>query len=95
VFFVFCLFFFFPYLVLSVAPEEVLAVLFLLHRENGDFSILMKDILEVCLFDGVLVQIRWRVFFCQLFHFLQSWLGPLLKTVDDFYHERLSCFKID
>jgi hypothetical protein len=26
-------------------PEEVLALLFLLHRENGDFSILMKDIL--------------------------------------------------
>ncbi len=25
-------------------PEEVLALLFLLHRENGDFSILMKDI---------------------------------------------------
>ncbi len=26
-------------------PEEVLGLLFLLHRENGDFSILMKDIL--------------------------------------------------
>jgi hypothetical protein len=26
-------------------PEEVLALLFLLHHENGDFSILMKDIL--------------------------------------------------
>jgi hypothetical protein len=26
-------------------PEEVLALQFLLHRENGDFSILMKDIL--------------------------------------------------
>jgi hypothetical protein len=25
-------------------PEEVLALLFLLHRENGDFFILMKDI---------------------------------------------------
>ncbi len=25
-------------------PDEVLALLFLLHRENGDFSILMKDI---------------------------------------------------
>jgi hypothetical protein len=25
-------------------PEEVLALLFVLHRENGDFSILMKDI---------------------------------------------------
>jgi hypothetical protein len=24
-------------------PEEVLALLFLLHCENGDFSILMKD----------------------------------------------------
>jgi hypothetical protein len=29
-------------------PEEVLTLLFLLHCENGDFSILMKDIL--CLF---------------------------------------------
>ncbi len=29
-------------------PEEVLTLLFLLHRENRDFSILMKDIL--CLF---------------------------------------------
>ncbi len=28
-------------------PEEVLALLFLLHCENGDFSILMKDILWV------------------------------------------------
>jgi hypothetical protein len=26
-------------------PEEVLALLFLLHCENGDFSILMKDII--------------------------------------------------
>jgi hypothetical protein len=26
--------------------EEVLALLFLLHRKNGDFSILMKDILH-------------------------------------------------
>jgi hypothetical protein len=26
-------------------PEEVLTLLFLLHHENGDFSILMKDIL--------------------------------------------------
>ncbi len=25
-------------------PKEVLAVLFLLHHENGEFSILMKDI---------------------------------------------------
>jgi hypothetical protein len=29
-------------------PEEVLALLFLLHRENGDFSILMKDIFLNC-----------------------------------------------
>jgi hypothetical protein len=28
-------------------PEEVLALLFLLHHENGDFSILMKDILSL------------------------------------------------
>jgi hypothetical protein len=26
-------------------PEEFLALLFLLHRENGDFSILMKDMI--------------------------------------------------
>jgi hypothetical protein len=25
-------------------PEEELTLLFLLHRENGDFSILMKDV---------------------------------------------------
>ncbi len=44
-FFVFCLFFVSPCLVLSVAfPQEVLALLFLLRRENGDFSVLMKDI---------------------------------------------------
>ncbi len=44
-FFVFCFFFlsslvwFFLWL-----PEQVLTLLFLLHRENGDFSILMKHI---------------------------------------------------
>ncbi len=43
-FFLFCLFLsslvsFFLWL-----PEEELTLLFLLHRENGDFSILMKDI---------------------------------------------------
>jgi hypothetical protein len=35
----------FPGLVLSVASEEVFTLLFLLHCENGDFSILMKDVL--------------------------------------------------
>ncbi len=34
----------FPCLVLLWLPEEVLTLLFLLHREKGDFSILMKDI---------------------------------------------------
>ncbi len=29
-------------------PEEVLTLLFLLHCENGDFSILMKVILLIC-----------------------------------------------
>jgi hypothetical protein len=29
-------------------PEEVLALLFLLHHENRDFSILMKDIFCLC-----------------------------------------------
>jgi hypothetical protein len=45
VFFVFCLFlsslvWFFLWL-----PEEELTLLFLLHLENGDFSILMRDII--------------------------------------------------
>ncbi len=31
-------------------PEEVLTLLFLLHRENGDFSVLMKDILSLLCF---------------------------------------------
>ncbi len=41
--FVFCLplFGFFLWL-----PEEVLALLFLLHCENGDVSFLMKDIVD-------------------------------------------------
>ncbi len=38
------LFVFLSPLVFLWLPEEVLALLFLLHRENGDFSILMKDI---------------------------------------------------
>jgi hypothetical protein len=49
--FVFCLCFSFFVCFLSPLvwfflwiPEEVLALLFLLHCENGDFSILMKDI---------------------------------------------------
>jgi hypothetical protein len=40
------LFVFLSPLVFLWLPEEVLALLFLLHRENGDFSIRMKDILE-------------------------------------------------
>ncbi len=44
-FFVFCLFFLSPLVWFFLwLPEEVLALLFLLRRENGDFSILMKDI---------------------------------------------------
>ncbi len=43
-FFVFCLFFLSPLVWFFLwLPEEVLALLFLLDRENGDFS--MKDIL--------------------------------------------------
>jgi hypothetical protein len=45
VFFVFCLFFVSPCLFFLWLPEEVLALQLLRHRENGDFSILMKDIL--------------------------------------------------
>jgi hypothetical protein len=50
-----CFFFFFGLLFCFLSPlvwfflwlpEEVLALLFLLHRENGDFSILMKDIFD-------------------------------------------------
>ncbi len=47
-FFVFCLFSVFPCLVFVwfflCLPEEELTLLFLLHCENGDFSVLMKDI---------------------------------------------------
>ncbi len=32
-------------------PEEELTLPFLFHRENGDFSILMKDIFPVTLVD--------------------------------------------
>ncbi len=52
-FFVFLFVSVFPYLVLVWfflwLPEEELTLLFLLHRENGDFSILMEDIL---IFEG-------------------------------------------
>jgi len=46
VFFIFCFFFLSSSLVWFFLwlPEEVLTLLFLLHCENGDFSILMKDI---------------------------------------------------
>jgi hypothetical protein len=45
VFFVFCFVFLSPLVWFFLwLPEEVLALLFLLHRENRDFSILMKDI---------------------------------------------------
>jgi hypothetical protein len=36
-------------------PEEVLTLLFLLHRENGDFSILMKDIVFSVSFSWLLI----------------------------------------
>jgi hypothetical protein len=44
--FVFCFLFVLSFLVWFFLwlPEEVLTLLFFLHHENGDFSILMKDI---------------------------------------------------
>ncbi len=36
-------------------PEEVLSLLFLLLCENGDFSILMKDIVPMSIVDKILV----------------------------------------
>ncbi len=36
-------------------PEEVITLLFLLLRENGDFSILMKDIVPMSIVDKILV----------------------------------------
>ncbi len=36
-------------------PEEVLTFLFLLHFENGDFSILMKDIVPISILDKISV----------------------------------------
>ncbi len=76
-FFVFCLFLsslvcFFLWL-----PEEELTLLFLLHCENGDFSILMKDIQSAaCIFwdqnnsksdkeFGCLFQIGNNAYFCE------------------------------
>ncbi len=38
-------------------PEEVLALLFLLHCENGDFSVLMKDI-SIC--DMETLELRFK-----------------------------------
>ncbi len=43
-FFVFCLFLSSLVWLFLWLPEEELTLLFLLHHENGDFSILMKDI---------------------------------------------------
>jgi hypothetical protein len=43
----FVLFFVSPVWFFLWLPEEVLALLFLLHHENGDFSILMKDIMTI------------------------------------------------
>ncbi len=72
--FVFFVFFFLSPLVWFFLwhPEEVLALLFLLHRENGDFSIVMKDICLVVVSKPqasavVLPQsrCRWRSFFLQ------------------------------
>jgi hypothetical protein len=45
VFFVFCLFLSSLVWFFLGLPEEELTLLFLLHHENGDFSILMKDML--------------------------------------------------
>jgi len=46
-FFVFCFVFLSPLVWFFLwLPEEVLAFQFLLHRENRDFSILMKDIFD-------------------------------------------------
>ncbi len=41
-------------------PEEVLTLLFLVHHENGDFSILMKDIVTFmsALFELLLEQTK-------------------------------------
>jgi hypothetical protein len=55
-------------------PEEVLALLFFLHHENGDFSILMKDILETLspLLSSI-PEISWN---------LQSWNLNILPLVE-------------
>jgi hypothetical protein len=57
VFFVFCFLFLLSFLVWFFLwlPEEVLTLLFFLHHENGDLSILMKDI-TVSAADGFQIQ---------------------------------------
>ncbi len=77
VFFVFCLFlsslvWFFVWL-----PEEELTLLFLLHRENGDFSILMKDIsflLVSELFFHLLLLHQLRTKTTALWNLAKNWL---------------------
>ncbi len=54
-FFIFRLFSVFTIWFFLWLPEEVLALLFLLLRENGDFSILMKDIVPMSIVDKISV----------------------------------------
>ncbi len=65
----------------------MLALLFLLHRENGDFSILMKDSLcvhqGVVIFGGQLIPPSTESGFCcmQRRYALEDWLGRLLADI--------------
>ncbi len=80
---VFCLFSVFPCLVLIWfflwLPEEELSLLYLLHRENGDSSILMKDICELDqnTKEFVKKKILWDVFLAGL---------PSEEVMDDMTH---------
>jgi hypothetical protein len=77
---VFCVLFVsvFPCLVLVwfflLLSEEELTLLFLLHRENGDFSIIMKDI-----FGFKVVQRSHLSFSCVMKHSLMNYLKLLLS----------------
>jgi hypothetical protein len=69
-------------------PEEVLTLLFLLHRENGDFSILMKDILSSLLlqfayFEGYRGSVQLDFSFCDLFteHLGETRLSRVITIV--------------
>jgi hypothetical protein len=72
-------------------PEEVLALLFLLHRQNGDFSILMKDILYTFtkVKDATPVVICWQLMLSFFLNTVTA-MGFLIQII--FYGHRTASY---